>query len=103
MNYGCNLLVGRFFYANFGCTILDETRVTIGDGVLMGPNVKVRGGAGGGYRVMVWPERRAARVWRGPGAVPHMHVRRLARARRSTREGTTWTLWRGRRWAARCW
>lgn len=41
INYGFNLFVGKHFYANFGCTILDETRVEIGDRVLMGPNVKV--------------------------------------------------------------
>lgn len=48
INYGFNLSVGKHFYANFGCTILDETRVEVGDSVLMGPNVKV-GWAGMGW------------------------------------------------------
>lgn len=41
VNYGVNLKVGKRFYANAGCTILDDTLVQIGDRVLMGPNVKV--------------------------------------------------------------
>lgn len=50
-NYGVNLSVGKHFYANFSCTILDETRVEIGNNVLMGPNVKA-GGAGRGLGVV---------------------------------------------------
>lgn len=31
----------RSFFANFNLTILDEARVTIGDNVLIGPNVSI--------------------------------------------------------------
>ncbi|KAL4421498.1 hypothetical protein ABPG75_010789 [Micractinium tetrahymenae] len=43
-NYGFNLSIGKFFYCNFGRTILDETRVEIGDRVLMGPHMKIFAG-----------------------------------------------------------
>ncbi len=40
-DYGINTHVGRFFYANFNLTILDVCPVTIGDNVLIGPNVSI--------------------------------------------------------------
>lgn len=40
-DYGYNIKVGKNFYANFGCTILDVNRVEIGDNVLLGPNVQI--------------------------------------------------------------
>lgn len=40
-DYGYNIVTGKGFYANFGCTILDVNRVTIGDNVKFGPNVQV--------------------------------------------------------------
>lgn len=40
-DYGSNIEVGNNFYANFNCTILDPARVTIGDNVLLGPNVNL--------------------------------------------------------------
>lgn len=36
-DYGCNIYLGRGFYANHDLVILDCARVTIGDNVLMGP------------------------------------------------------------------
>lgn len=41
VDYGYNISVGSGFYANFGTTILDINRVTIGDRVLLGPNVHI--------------------------------------------------------------
>lgn len=41
VDYGYNISVGKGFYANFGTTILDINPVTIGDRVLMGPNVHI--------------------------------------------------------------
>lgn len=38
-DYGFNISLGKNFYANFGCTILDVSPVTIGDNVKFGPNV----------------------------------------------------------------
>ncbi len=35
-DYGKHISVGRRFFANFNLTILDEARVTIGDGVTIG-------------------------------------------------------------------
>lgn len=40
-DYGCNIRVGRRFFANFSLTILDEALVTIGDDCFIGPNVSI--------------------------------------------------------------
>ncbi len=40
-DYGSNIRVGRWFYANFDCIILDVAPVTIGDNVLFAPRVGV--------------------------------------------------------------
>ncbi|MBU9721243.1 MULTISPECIES: sugar O-acetyltransferase [Bacillaceae] len=40
-DYGYNITVGDNFYANTNCTILDCAKVTIGDNVLIGPNVSL--------------------------------------------------------------
>lgn len=40
-DYGYNIEVGDNFYANYNCTILDVNKVTIGDDVLLGPNVQI--------------------------------------------------------------
>jgi maltose O-acetyltransferase len=39
VDYGYNLTVGKNFYANHGCTILDCNLVKIGDNCLLGPHV----------------------------------------------------------------
>lgn len=41
IDYGCNIRLGARFYANFNLTILDCGLVTIGDRVLIGPNVSI--------------------------------------------------------------
>lgn len=38
-DYGYNIHIGNNFFANTNCTFLDEARITIGDNVLLGPNV----------------------------------------------------------------
>lgn len=40
-DYGYNITVGKNFYANHNCVILDCAKVTIGDNVMLGPNVQV--------------------------------------------------------------
>lgn len=40
-DYGFNIQVGRNFYANYNCTILDVATVKIGDNCLLGPNVSI--------------------------------------------------------------
>jgi maltose O-acetyltransferase len=40
-DYGYNIEVGNNFFANFGCTILDVCKVTIGDNVLFAPHVQI--------------------------------------------------------------
>lgn len=40
-DYGYNIRLGENFYANVGCTILDEAPVTIGDNVLIAPHVGI--------------------------------------------------------------
>ena len=42
-DYGGNITVGRDFYANYDCIILDVCPVTIGDRVLFGPRVGLYG------------------------------------------------------------
>lgn len=37
--YGSNIFIGENFFANVNLTIIDDTRVTIGDNVLIGANV----------------------------------------------------------------
>lgn len=41
IDYGCNISIGKRFYANFNLTILDCAIVTIGDRVAFGPNVSI--------------------------------------------------------------
>ena len=38
---GKNVFIGRYFYANYNLVILDHMPVTIGDNVLIGPNVVI--------------------------------------------------------------
>lgn len=40
-DYGFNIEVGRNFFANYNCTILDVAKVTIGDNCQMAPNVAI--------------------------------------------------------------
>ncbi|KAK3656798.1 hypothetical protein LTR56_002779 [Elasticomyces elasticus] len=41
IDYGCNISLGDRFYSNFNFTVLDCGLVTIGDRVLLGPNVSI--------------------------------------------------------------
>lgn len=40
-DYGSNIKVGKNFYANFNCVVLDVAEVIIGDNVLLAPNVQL--------------------------------------------------------------
>lgn len=40
-DYGSRISVGRNFYANYNCTILDVGRVVLGDNCLLAPNVSI--------------------------------------------------------------
>ncbi len=40
-DYGSNIKLGKNFYANFNCIVLDVAEVTIGDNVLFAPNVQI--------------------------------------------------------------
>jgi maltose O-acetyltransferase len=40
-DYGYNIVVGKGFYCNFNCVILDVAPVKIGDHVLLGPAVQI--------------------------------------------------------------
>ena len=40
-DYGCNIFLGEDCFINFNCTILDETKVTIGDNAFLGPNISI--------------------------------------------------------------
>jgi acetyltransferase-like isoleucine patch superfamily enzyme len=40
-DYGYNISIGKNFYSNYNCTILDCAKVTIGDNVMFAPNVSL--------------------------------------------------------------
>ena len=40
-DYGSHTHVGKKFFANYNCTILDVAKVTIGDNVMLAPNVAI--------------------------------------------------------------
>lgn len=40
-DYGYNIHIGKNFFCNYNCTILDTTSVVIKDNVLIGPNVQI--------------------------------------------------------------
>lgn len=40
-DYGNNIFLGERFYANHNCVILDVAKVTIGDRVMLGPQVQI--------------------------------------------------------------
>ena len=40
-DYGYNISIGKNFYANYNCTILDCAKVRIGDNVMFAPNVSL--------------------------------------------------------------
>ncbi len=40
-DYGANITLGKNFYANFNCVVLDVAPVVIGDNVLFAPNVQI--------------------------------------------------------------
>ncbi|KAM0419092.1 hypothetical protein ACHAPT_012031 [Fusarium lateritium] len=41
VDYGPNVAIGKRFYSNFNLTILDSAIVTIGDRVMLGPNIMI--------------------------------------------------------------
>ena len=40
-DYGCNIHIGNNVSINTGCTLVDCNRITIGNNVLIGPNVQI--------------------------------------------------------------
>lgn len=40
-NYGCHTFVGNNFFANFNLLVMDDGKITIGDNVMIGPNVSL--------------------------------------------------------------
>ena len=40
-DYGFNIEVGKNFFANYNCTIIDVNKVKIGDNCMLGPNVAI--------------------------------------------------------------
>ena len=43
-NWGCNMHVGKNFYANFNLTVVDDADIYIGDSVMIAPNVVIATG-----------------------------------------------------------
>lgn len=41
VNYGCHTSIGNNFVVNFNFTLMDDGKVTIGDNVMIGPNVSI--------------------------------------------------------------
>jgi maltose O-acetyltransferase len=75
-DYGTNITLGRHFYANFNCVVLDCAAVSFGDDVLLGPAVQIytaghpldaeQRAAGVEF---ARPVHVGARVWLGGGAI----------------------------------
>lgn len=75
-NWGCNMHVGKDFYANFNLTVVDDADIFIGDHVMIAPNVILATGSH-----PICPELRERvyqynlpvhignRVWIGAGAI----------------------------------
>lgn len=75
-NWGCNMHVGKNFYANFNLTVVDDADIYIGDSVMIAPNVVIATGTH-----PICPELREKayqynlpvhignRVWIGAGAI----------------------------------
>lgn len=75
-NWGCNMHVGKNFYANFNLTVVDDVDIYIGDSVMIAPNVVIATGTH-----PICPELREKayqynlpvhignRVWVGAGAI----------------------------------
>ncbi len=43
-NWGCNIHIGKNFYANFNLTVVDDADIYIGDSVMIAPNVTIATG-----------------------------------------------------------
>lgn len=75
-NWGCNMHVGKNFYANFNLTVVDDADIYIGDSVMIAPNVTIATGTHPvcpELREKVYqynlPVRIGNRVWIGAGSV----------------------------------
>lgn len=75
-NWGCNMHVGKNFYANFNLTVVDDADIYIGDNVMIAPNVVIATGTHPvcpELREMVYqynlPVHIGNRVWIGAGAI----------------------------------
>lgn len=64
-DYGCNIFVGRCFFANFNFTVLDEAPVTIGDGCFIDPSVSIYTACHSTDPV----NRNSRREWAKPGSI----------------------------------
>lgn len=75
-NWGCNMHVGKNFYANFNLTVVDDADIYIGDYVMIAPNVTIATGTHPicpqlrerGYQYNL-PVHIGDRVWIGAGAI----------------------------------
>ena len=75
-NWGTHTLLGNHVYANFNLTLVDDTQVTIGDYVMIGPNVTI---SAAGHPICPdlrreamqfnFPVRIEENVWIGAGAI----------------------------------
>ncbi|OLY84961.1 Maltose O-acetyltransferase [Smittium mucronatum] len=73
---GVNFHVGKNFYMNAGCVILDCARVDIGDNVMFGPNVQIytvthpiKSEARKKGKQMAYPIKICDNVWIGGGSI----------------------------------
>lgn len=41
IDYGLNITIGKHFFANYNCTMLDVAPITLGKNVMFGPNVSL--------------------------------------------------------------
>ena len=81
---GPSIFLGNNFYANYNLTILDCGTVTIGDNVVIGPNVTISSvshpvhwrsrSTGSGFPITTAPVKIGNNVWIGAGAIILMGV-----------------------------
>lgn len=64
-DYGTNISMGNNVFINFNCVFLDVARISVGDAVLIAPNVQIYTAA----HPLDWRERRAGKEYGRPVAI----------------------------------
>lgn len=83
-DYGFNIEVGKNFFANYNCTMLDTAKIIIGDNCMLAPNVAIYTAGhpvhpearNTAYEVRHWHHDQGDNVWIGGNSVilPGVHI-----------------------------